>query len=65
MTEELDFLEKAAARYMRFTLKRSHRAIAQKLGVKPSTIRRYQRPVRSSAGWQLMASLTNMPTTII
>ena len=43
--EKLDFLEKLAARYMRFTLKRSYKSIAQKLGVYPSTVRRYLKPI--------------------
>ena len=45
MTEELDFLEKLAARYMRFTLKRSYKSIARKLGVYPCTVRRYLKPI--------------------
>lgn len=43
--EELDFLEKFAVRHMRFRLKKSYRAIAQKLGVYPSTVRRYLKPI--------------------
>ena len=45
MTEELDLLEKLAAGYMRFTLKRSYKSIAQKLGVHPCTVRRYLKPI--------------------
>ena len=44
MKEHLDPLEKAVIRYLRLKKKKSYRNIAQRLGLKPSTVRKYVRP---------------------
>lgn len=45
MRERLDVLERLVTRHLRFKSRKSYRYIAEKLGVKPSTVRHYLKPI--------------------